>query len=416
MKLNPQQAPLYGRCVITVQLTDEELAADEEGVDYFLLFAGSTQRHLTSTLRSNHDTLHALCPAHDCCEAVSVTLCSVSRGVPEDPEDPENVKPCLGLVAPLAEHRFSFVQDLAFDMAQFLVSTAGRPDGLDGALLLDECQIPLQECERLDESLALALHHLTLPPGWSLLGRKLTNSTDLDPHETLLHFSARRGLSRVTRFLLQQPGAREALQLANREGHTPSIIAAQRGHERLHELLIKAETDTETDKGTEAAQPVSVDARVVCHFPRLQTHTLTLSIHPGDDPPTLQRNVEQLLHSICHLHATGASVLELQFDSLHTAAECCDGVKTEITCLERLQQPALASQCLDTTTTGGSWVESCSVESSSGADCGHGETGSPEKDLSLSVSTPTSEVRPQEHGLGPPEDWVCLSSNTGRDY
>lgn len=53
---------LQGRCVISVQLTDEELVADDKGVDYFLLFAGSTQRHLTSTLRNNHDTLHALCP------------------------------------------------------------------------------------------------------------------------------------------------------------------------------------------------------------------------------------------------------------------------------------------------------------------------------------------------------------------
>ncbi|XP_041814727.1 A-kinase anchor protein 13 isoform X2 [Chelmon rostratus] len=411
MKLIPQQAPLYGQCVITVRLSDEELAADEEGVDYFLLFAGSTQRHLTSTLRSNHDTLHALCPAHDCCEVVLVTLCSVSRGVPEVAEDP---KPCLGRVAPLAEHRFSFVQDLAFDMAQFLVSTAGRADGLDGALLLDEFQIPLQECERLDESLALALRHLALPPGWSLLGRKLANSTDLNPQETLLHFSARRGLFRVTNFLLQQPGAREALQLANRAGHSPSTVAALRGHERLHELLIKAETDTETDKGTEIVQLVSTDARVVCHFPRLNTHTLTLSIHPGHDPPTLQRSVEQLLHLICHLHAKRVSVLEVQFDSLHTAAECCDGVETEITCLELLQQPALASQCLDAT--GGSWIENCSEESSSSVDCEHGESGNAEKDWSLSVSTPASEVRPQEHGLGQPEDWVGPSSNTERDY
>lgn len=53
---------LQGQCVITVQLADEELAADEAGVDYFLLFAGSTQRHLTSTLRSSHDTLQAVCP------------------------------------------------------------------------------------------------------------------------------------------------------------------------------------------------------------------------------------------------------------------------------------------------------------------------------------------------------------------
>ncbi|XP_070758273.1 A-kinase anchor protein 13 [Enoplosus armatus] len=412
MKLNPQQAPLYGRCVITVQLTDEELAADEEGVDYFLLFAGSTQRHLTSTLRSSHGTLQAMCPTHDCCEVVLVTLCSVSQGVLEVPED---LKPCLGRVAPLAEHRFSFVQDLAFDMAQFLVSTAGRADGLDGALLLDECQIPLQECERLDESLALALHHLVLPPGWSLLGNKLTNSTDLNPQETLLHFSARRGLFRVTHFWLQQPGAREALRLANRQGHTPSAVAVLRGHERLHELLTKAETDTETDKGTETPQLVSTDARVVCHLPRLNTHTLTLSIHPGHDPPTLQRSVEQLLHLICHLHAKGVSVLELQFDSLHTAAECSDGVKTEITCLERLQQPATAIEGLDTAT-GGSWIENCSVESGSSVDCGHGESGNAETDWSLSVSIPTSEVRPQEHGLGPPDDWVCLSSNTGRDY
>ncbi|XP_071346230.1 A-kinase anchor protein 13 isoform X3 [Trachinotus anak] len=411
MKLNPQQAPLYGRCVVTVQLADEELAADEEGVDYFLLFAGSTQRHLTSTLRSSHDTLQAVCPAHDCCEVVLVTLCSVSRGVPEAPEDPP---PCLGPVAPLAEHPFSFVQDLAFDMAQFLVSTAGRADGLDGALLLDECQIPLQECERLDESLALALHHLVLPPGWSLLGNKLMNSTDLNPQETLLHFSARRGLLRVTRFLLRQSGAREALRMTNRQGHTPSAIAALRGHEHLHELLIKADTDTETDEGAESVHLVSTDARVICHLPRLNTHTLTLRVHPGREPPTLQRSVEQLLHLICHLHAKGVSVLELQVDCLHTAAECCDGVKTEITCVEQLQQPATASECLDTTTEG-SWVEDCLVESST-ADCGHGEPGNAEKDESLSVSTPTSEVRPQEHGLGSPEERVCLSSNTGREY
>lgn len=57
--------------------------------------------------------------AHDCCEVVLVTLCSFSPGVLKAPEDH---RACLGHVNPLAEHRFSFVQDLAFDMAQFLVS------------------------------------------------------------------------------------------------------------------------------------------------------------------------------------------------------------------------------------------------------------------------------------------------------
>ncbi|XP_040925926.1 A-kinase anchor protein 13 isoform X2 [Betta splendens] len=403
MKLNPQQAPLYGQCVITVQLADEELAAEEQGVDYFLLFAGSTQRHLTSTLRSSHDTLQALCPAHDCCEVVVVTLCSVSQRVPDSAED---LKPSQGHVTPLSEQRFNFVQDLAFDMAQFLVSTAGRPHGLDGALLLDECQIPLQECERLDESLALALHHLILPPGWSLLGNKLSNSLDLNPQETLLHFSARRGLLRVTRFLLRQSGAREALQLTNSQGHTPSAIAASRGHERLHELLTKADLDA--DKVSESVQLVSSDAWVVCHLPSLNTHTLTLRIHPGHEPPTLEANVEQLLHLIYHLHAKGVSLLELQFDALHTAAECCE---TEITCLKNIQLPA--TQCLGSD---GNWVEKCPVESCSVVEPGHGETRNSEKDQSLPMSTPTNEVHPQEHGFNPQEERVCLSSNTGRDY
>lgn len=57
------------------------------------------------------------------------------------------------------------------------VSTAGRSDGLEGALLLNECGIPLEECERLDESLALALQHLVLPPEWSLMGRKVNENT-----------------------------------------------------------------------------------------------------------------------------------------------------------------------------------------------------------------------------------------------
>ncbi|XP_014873606.1 A-kinase anchor protein 13-like isoform X2 [Poecilia latipinna] len=404
MKLNPQQAPLYGRCVVTVQLSDEELAADDRGVDYFLLFAGSTQRHLTSTLRSSHDTLQALCPAHNCCEVVLVTLCSATQTPSRDPEDPA---PCPGCVAPLAEHRFSFVQDLAFDMAQFLVSTAGRADGLDGALLLDECQIPVQECERLDENLALALRHLVLPPGWSLMGSKQANSTGPSPQETLLHFSARRGLSRVTRFLLRQPGAREAIRLTNKEGHTPAAVATQRGHEHLRELLTNR-AETEADEASETLQLVSADARVCCNSPTLNTHTLTVSIRPGRSAPTLQESVEYLLHFLGHLHAKGVSVLELQLDSLHTAAECCDGVKTDLTCQERLQELHSTSECW-ISKTGGSEGEGIKEESGNSVVGELGETRNSEKDESL---PPASEIPPQQHGLEPQGDGVCLSSNS----
>lgn len=56
--------------------------------------------------------------------------------------------------------------------------------------------------------------------------------------------------------------------------------------------------DTETDTVHRLS-----DTRIVCHRPRLDTHTLTVCIGPGCDPPTLQTSVEQLKHLIFHLNA-----------------------------------------------------------------------------------------------------------------
>ncbi|XP_046897205.1 A-kinase anchor protein 13 isoform X3 [Hypomesus transpacificus] len=384
MKLIPQQAPLYGKCLITVQLCEEEQPGDVEGVEFYLLFAGTTQSHITSALRSGHDILQALCPAHDCCEAVRVTLCSAAPG---------------GTPIMVAHHPFSFLQDLAFDMAQFLVSTAGKQDGLEGALMLDECLIPLQECERLDQSLALALNHLTLPHGWSLLGHKLNSSTgtEQEPQETLLHFAARRGLRRVAGFLLLQPGAQDALGLTNKQGLTAACIAQQRGYSQLQELLTQAETRAETDRGTDAFTPGPAtrrDTQVVWNIPSLDTHTLSVATAPWFDPTALQIDVEHLRHLICQLHAKGVSSLQLQTESLHTAQECCEGLETEVACLEQPRQ--LASP--DTQAQG------CEKENN-----GEGNDRGP------SLATPTSECPPDD-GQCLCGDRVCLGPNSPRDY
>lgn len=109
----------------------------------------------------------------------------------------------------------------------------------------------------------------------------------------------------------------------------------------------------------------------------------------------------------------GVSVLKLKLDCLHTAAECSDGVETDLTCLDRLQQPDTASECTDTTTEG-SWLVNCPVESCGAVDCRHGEAGGSERGCSLTASAPTSEEHPREHGLVPPEGWACADSE--RDY
>ncbi|XP_036420809.1 A-kinase anchor protein 13 isoform X4 [Colossoma macropomum] len=294
MKLNPQQAPLYGECVLTVQLSEEEYVEDEEDVEFYLLFAGTTQRHLTTTLRVSHVTLQAVCPAHDRGETVRVTLCQARPG---------------GSVDAVAEERFQYVQDLALDMAHFLLSASGQRDGLERALLLDECQIPLQECERLDETLALALRHIPLPPGWSVLGTDInTNShTDLGPQETLLHFAARRGLRRVALFLLQQPGGRDALRHQNKQGHTPAGVAQKRGHSQLQHLL--SELEDSPCYETKAPRRRSPGGRAFLHHPSLNTYTLTVDSETDVSPPDLRADVEELQRFIqSHQQEKGLSL------------------------------------------------------------------------------------------------------------
>ncbi|XP_051545619.1 A-kinase anchor protein 13-like isoform X2 [Myxocyprinus asiaticus] len=286
MKLNPQQAPLYGECLLTVQLCEEECVEEEEDVEFYLLFAGTTQRHVSSTLKISHVTLQAVCPAHDRSETVQVTLCQARPG---------------GSVDPVAEERFQFVQDLALDMAQFLVNAAGKTEG---ALLLDECQIPLKECERLDDTLALALRHLPLPPGWNLLctdfsidtGTQTGLGIEPGPQDTLLHFAAERGLRKVALFLLQQPGGREALRLPNKQGLTPARVAQKSGHLRLQKLLTEVENLPELE--TKTSKWRYPGERVLRHYPKLNTYTLTLEDVPGSPPPSLRRDVEDLQHLI----------------------------------------------------------------------------------------------------------------------
>ncbi|XP_056613522.1 A-kinase anchor protein 13 isoform X5 [Triplophysa dalaica] len=228
------------------------------------------------------------------------------------------------------------MQDLAFDMAQFLVSAVGRTDVLEEALLLNEHQIPLQECERMDQSLALALRHLTLPPGWNLLG----DETRLEPQETLLHFAARRGLFKVASFLLKLPGAREALNLCNKEGDTPAVIAQSRGHMALLELFRQGDSDAGI--GIEALGQISSGTLTVEHQPSLNSHTLSICSEAGSAPPNLQADILQLHRLIaCHQQGKGGVAFQQSSESLHTSQECVDSLETRDPCLEETQRNSL---------------------------------------------------------------------------
>lgn len=65
-----------GECVLTLQLDDDDVchAEEEEEVEFYLLFSGSTQRHVSSTLRVSHIILQAVCPGTTLCLTTTQAL------------------------------------------------------------------------------------------------------------------------------------------------------------------------------------------------------------------------------------------------------------------------------------------------------------------------------------------------------
>ncbi|XP_044789292.2 A-kinase anchor protein 13 isoform X8 [Bubalus bubalis] len=266
MKLNPQQAPLYGDCVVTVLLAEEDKVEDD--VVFYLVFSGSTLHHCTSTRKVSSNTLETVAPGHDCCETVKVLLCASKEGLP---------------VFVVAEEDFQFIQDEAYDAAQFLATSAGNQQALNFTRFLDRSGPPSSDVNSLDEKVALAFRHLKLPAEWNVLGTDAT-SHDGGPRETLMHFAVRLGLLRLTWFLLQKPGGRGALSIHNQEGATPVSLALERGYHKLHRLLTE-EDAREPDSWSSLSYEIPYGDCSVRHHRELDVYMLTSESEPHQEPP-----------------------------------------------------------------------------------------------------------------------------------
>ncbi|XP_037688903.1 A-kinase anchor protein 13 isoform X3 [Choloepus didactylus] len=267
MKLNPQQAPLYGDCVVTVLLTEEDKVEDD--VVFYLVFSGSTLHHCTSTRKVSSDTLETIAPGHDCCETVKVLLCASRKGLP---------------VFVVAEENFHFIQDEAYDAAQFLATSAGNQQALNFTRFLDRSGPPSRDVNSLDEKVALAFRHLKLPAEWNVLGTDQTLH-DGGPRETLMHFAVRLGLLRLTWFLLQKPGGRGALSIHNEEGATPVSLALERGYHKLHQLLTE-ENAGEPDSWSSLSYEIPYGDCSVRHHRELDIYVLTSESESHHEPPS----------------------------------------------------------------------------------------------------------------------------------
>ncbi|XP_045152429.1 A-kinase anchor protein 13 isoform X3 [Echinops telfairi] len=265
MKLSPQHAPLYGDCVVTVLLTEEDKVEDD--VVFYLVFSGSTLHHCTSTRKISSDTLETIAPGHDCCETVKVLLCASKEGLP---------------VFVVAQEDFHFIQDEAYDAAQFLATCAGNQQALNFTRFLDRSGPPSGDVNSLDEKVALAFRHLKLPAEWNVLGADQTLHDGV-PRETLMHFAVRLGLLRLTWFLLQKPGGRGALSIHNQEGATPVSLALERGYHKLHQLLIQ-ENAGEPESWSSLSHEIPYGDCSVRHHRELDIYTLTSDSQSQHEP------------------------------------------------------------------------------------------------------------------------------------
>ncbi|XP_038274895.1 A-kinase anchor protein 13 isoform X3 [Dermochelys coriacea] len=307
MKLNPQQAPLYGDCVITVLLTEEDELEDD--VVFYLVFTGSTVQHCTSTRKINRGTLETIAPGHDCCETVKVALCTAKEGLP---------------VLVVAEESFQFIQDEAYDAAQFLATCAGNQQALNFTRFLDRSRPPSGDVDFLDEKVALAFRHLKLPAEWNVLGTDQTLN-ESSPRETLLHFAVRLGLLRLTWFLLQQPGGRGALCIHNNEGATPVSLALERGYQKLHQLLTEEEAG-EPDSWSTLSHIVHSGDYCVKYHLGLNVYMLTAEAKEGAKA-SMEHDIEQLRQYIAsHQHTNAAKQPEPE---LRTSEDNCN-IGTEV--------------------------------------------------------------------------------------
>ncbi|RMB94294.1 hypothetical protein DUI87_29101 [Hirundo rustica rustica] len=272
-----------GDSVITVQLSEEDKVEDD--VVFYLVFTGSTVQHCTSTRKINPGSLETISPGHDCCETVKVALCASREGHP---------------VLVVAEESFQFVQDEAYDAAQFLATCAGNQQALNFTRFLDRSRPPAADVDFLDEKVALAFRHLRLPAEWNVLGADQSLTENI-PRETLMHFAVRLGLLRLTWFLLQQPGGRGALSIHNNEGATPVSLALERGYQKLHQLLTE-EGAREPDSWSTLSHTVHSGDYSVKHHRGLGVYLLTAEAKEGT-AASWERDIQHLqMHMQSHQH------------------------------------------------------------------------------------------------------------------
>ncbi|XP_051848248.1 rho guanine nucleotide exchange factor 28-like [Antechinus flavipes] len=254
MELSSREVPLYGQVMVYAKF-DENVYLPKDAEFYFI-YNGSHQRHVTFAQRIGDNILQSNIPGHGFEETVSVSTCLYSEGY-----SPVTMGCCS----------IMYMDNVACRLSRCLVSQVGAFTCSSHQTLLDQFGLKVKELHALDEDLVLAMAHLELPLGWNVLGN---SSEEVIAHkESLLHIAMRWDLVKFSQFLLCLPGGRQALALSNEEGDMPLDLALKLGHCRLVEIINNFQGSHSTDLSR-----VQINEHALLRFVHSsETVTLTLN-------------------------------------------------------------------------------------------------------------------------------------------
>uniref|UniRef100_A0A452EJ10 Rho guanine nucleotide exchange factor 28 n=1 Tax=Capra hircus TaxID=9925 RepID=A0A452EJ10_CAPHI len=255
MELNCSEVPLYGQMTVCAKFgKNVYLPKDAE---FYFIYNGSHQRHIVIAERTEDNVLQSSIPGHGLQETVTVSVCLCSEGYSPVTMGSDSV---------------TYVDNMACRLARLLVTQADRLTASSHQTLLTPFALTAGALPALDEELVLALTHLELPLGWTVLGNSSLEEQgswrvtwkgawgfqrlpcgvrgqqkkaqcivgcqqiSISLHrESLLHLAVRWGLTKLSQLLLCLPGGAQALTLPNEEGATPLDLALRGGHSKLVE-------------------------------------------------------------------------------------------------------------------------------------------------------------------------------------
>ncbi|XP_067017115.1 rho guanine nucleotide exchange factor 28-like isoform X1 [Acropora muricata] len=270
MAFTPQSSPTRGGEVLFVTYSDDYPLPDSG--EFYVVFEGKSQRHVTVAQQINLYTLRAIVPDHNQAEKVSLTIYCFN-----------NKK--LGM---LSSHKFVYCLDAEQILAQLLADSVYDRKLFESVASISvvSSDISKEFKDILDARITNAFEFLDLSPSWSLFGdREVKDNESQNGQETLLHLTARLGFTQLSTYLLDQPGSKEALQKKDRDGKVPQDIAKEKGMKLLADMLSRSPGDCEIRTSKDTTKP---------QVKKSEIGTTTISSYKSPQQNSLEKDIEIL--------------------------------------------------------------------------------------------------------------------------